>query len=170
MTMTGSMEEIWEEALQQQQQQQHTAGLQQRQQDRHRRSSSASGGAAAATCGMGGLAATIRDWASSAAGAVQQGVARLSGSGAAAAAAAGGAAGAAEGGTAGMGADRTAALVGAGLAVVVAYSVYVERQSIRRGLGKGAGAVRRGLREVMGMALGLSPSPMAAVPNGRHLQ
>jgi hypothetical protein len=68
------------------------------------------------------------------------------------------------------GADTTAVLIGAGVAVVVAYSIYAERQNIRRGMRKGATSVRRGLGEVMVMALGLSPSPMAAVPNARHLQ
>ncbi len=171
MTMTGSMEEIWDEAVQQQQNhfQQQQGPAQQRHGSLGSGSSSAAAGAPGSgpSWGLPGLADTVRGWAGSAAGAVQQAVARLSGSGASAPASSA-SAGALEGSRAG--ADTTAVLIGAGVAVVVAYSIYAERQNIRRGMRKGATSVRRGLGEVMGMALGLSPSPMAAVPNARHLQ
>ncbi len=154
VTMTGSMEEIWDAAVLQ-----GIAAQAAQQQGRDKAQHGSS---------TGGIGDTVRGWASSISSTASGAWQLVTGSRTSSSSSgAGGASGEAE---ARPRVDPTVAAVGAGLAVVVAYSLYAERQNIRKGLRKGAHTVRRGVAEVLGMALGLAPSPMAAVPSTRHLQ
>lgn len=156
VTMTGSMEEIWDAAVLQGSAAQ---AAQQQARDKAQHGSS-----------TGGIGATVRGWASSIGSTASGAWQMVTGSSSRASSSSSGAGGASGEAEAGPRVDRTVAALGAGLAVVVAYSLYAERQNIRKGLRKGAHTVRRGAAEVLGMALGLAPSPMAAVPSTRHLQ